>query len=111
MSMFNTEPGSRFRLAASSAAVGFLAGALVVAIAGVIWERRQSGPMPVSMVTPVIVEGAPMMVITPAEPMTPGAVLPPEPDADALPVLEADAFVDLRERHLEHDAVFSLFVR
>ncbi|MCR4374480.1 MAG: M23 family metallopeptidase [Acidobacteria bacterium] len=35
-----TEPGSRFRLAASSAAVGFLTGALVVAIAGVIWERR-----------------------------------------------------------------------
>lgn len=44
--MIGTEPGSRFRLAASSAAVGFLAGALVVAIVGVAWERRHPTPSP-----------------------------------------------------------------
>ena len=34
------EPQSRRRLVATSAAIGFLAGALVVAVIGVMWERR-----------------------------------------------------------------------
>lgn len=97
-----TEPGSRLRLAASSAAVGFLAGALVVAIAGVAWERRHTTPAPVSTVTPVIVEGAPMMVVQPADPAEPAAVSPPPtPDVNALPVIESDPLVDLRQRNLE----------
>ena len=97
-----TEPGSRFRLAVSSAAVGFLAGALVVAIGGVIWERRQSTPEPVSPAAPVAVEGAPMMEIKPAEPLTPPPVMPPPPpDSDALPEFAADPVGELRARKLE----------
>lgn len=100
--MFSIEPGSRFRLAATSAAIGFLAGALLVAVIGVVWERRHPSPLPVSVDPPVTVEGAPMMVIKPAEPMTPAAVLPPPaPDSDALPVFAPDALSALRDRNLE----------
>lgn len=73
--MFSTEPGSRFRLAAASAAIGFLAGALVVAVAGVAWELRHLAPAAVSP--------------------------PPTPDVNALPVIESDPLADLRRRHLE----------
>lgn len=73
--MFSTEPGSRFRLAAASAAIGFLAGALVVAVAGVAWELRHSASAAVSP--------------------------PPTPDVNALPVIESDPLADLRRRNLE----------
>lgn len=100
--MISTEPGSRFRLAAASAAIGFLAGALVVAIAGVAWERRQSAPEPDSPAAAVAVEGAPLMEIRPAEPLTPPPVMPPPPpDSDALPELASDPVGDLRARNLE----------
>ena len=100
--MFSTEPGSRFRLSAISAAIGFFAGALVVGVTGVMWERRHPSPAPLSLEAPVSVEGTPMMVITPAEPLAPAAVLPPPaPDSDALPVSEPDSLADLRARNLE----------
>lgn len=112
-SMFSIEPGSRFRLAATSAAIGFLAGALVVAVTGVLWERRHPSPVPVSRDSPVIIEGAPMMVIAPEEPPP----LAPDPASNLrarnleMPVLGASrtalspSFADARSDARKHEAI------
>lgn len=88
---------SRFKLAAYSAAFGFLLGAMAV---GVLWKRPAfvfgSPPAPIN------VEGEPMMVITPTAPEEPSPVSPPpSPPPAAPPVLEADPVSDLRHRKLD----------
>ena len=72
------------RLAAISAAIGFLAGAFVVAVVGVMWERRQADDAVIPSAAPQVLEGAPMMT---------------EPAPTPLPV--SGAVEDLRARLLE----------
>lgn len=80
---------SRFRLAASSAAAGFLCGALVVFVASeILSERNPSAPA---------VEGAPMMIGPEPEP----PVARPAPAPEAPPVMRADPLADLRDRRLD----------
>jgi len=95
------------RLAAISAAIGFLAGALVVAVTGIVWERRHAAE-PAALT--LAVEGAPMTQLPQALPPTPGAApadgLPAvaavgPPDAPATPRMYAEPVADLRARRLE----------
>lgn len=91
---------SRFRLAASNAAVGFVAGAVAMAVLVVIGDRRAIPPP--AGANPPAGTVASAGTIQPAEPMKPPAVLPPpEPRPDAAPVLHADPGPDLRQRNLE----------
>ena len=93
-------PRSRFKLAVSSAAVGFVAGAFAMAALVVIGDRRAKPP-PAGGNAPAGTV-APAGTIQPAEPMRPPAVSPPpEPSPDAAPVLHADPGPDLRQRNLE----------
>lgn len=86
---------SRGRLIAWSAGVGFVAGAITVAVLVVIGERRGI-PASGSAATP------PAGQVQPSEPMNPPAVsLPPVPSPDAGPVIHGDATSDLRQRNLE----------
>ena len=102
-------PGSRFKLAASSAMVGFVAGAATMAILVVVGERRAlpltdvittpvgagSEPSPRAVDSPVSVEPTKKA----AEP--PPVLPPPRPDPDAAPVLSADPTGKLEDRDLE----------
>lgn len=94
----NTGPGSRFRLAASSATLGFVAGAVAMAVLVVIGEQRGIPPVGSQATgsTP------PAGEIQPSEAMKPPAVLPPpSPSPNAAPVIHADPTSDLRQRSLE----------
>ena len=90
--------GGRFKLAAISAAIGFVVGAVAMAVLVVIGERRGIPPA-ASALRPT--EAAPPGEVRPTEPMKPPAVLPPPtPDPDAAPVIGADPTADLRRRNL-----------
>jgi hypothetical protein len=81
---------AEIRLAAISGAIGFLAGALVVSVMGIVWERRNN-PSEVVVPSPetAVVEGAPMsQVIRP-------------PDVAPSPRLYLEAVADLRARRLD----------
>jgi murein DD-endopeptidase MepM/ murein hydrolase activator NlpD len=92
-----TEPRSRLKLVAWSATVGFVAGAATMAILVVIGERR---PVPGADGAPAT--NQPTVSIEPSQPVEPRPVLPPpEPSADAPPVLLADPVADLRQRRLD----------
>lgn len=91
------------KLAATSAAIGFLAGALVVAVTGIVWERRH--PAETAVPSPLVVEGAPMMseeVPTAAlPPVAPPATVIDTPDRAVPPGMYAEPVADLRARRLE----------
>jgi peptidoglycan LD-endopeptidase LytH len=106
-------PGSRFKLAASSAIVGFIAGAATMAILVIIGERRAgvsptednepatAATKPATPATQAV--ESPVVSIEPtkqsAEP--PPVLPPPTPSPDAAPVLRADPTADLQQRRLE----------
>jgi len=71
------------RLAAISGAIGFLAGALVVAVTGIVWERRNN-PSEVVVPSPktAVVEGSPMSQVMRPPDVAPSPLLYPEPVAD-----------------------------
>jgi murein DD-endopeptidase MepM/ murein hydrolase activator NlpD len=86
------------RLAATSGAVGFLLGALLVGILGTWWERRADTALD-NTSTLQTVEGAPMM----SDNALPRPVVVPEPlsGADAPAVMRAEPMADLVDRRLE----------
>ena len=103
-------PGSRLKLAASSAIVGFVAGAATMGMLVVIGERRATPPPTQSAreandaaarATPP--ESSPGVSIEPTKNAgEPPAVLPPPaPSPGAAPGMHADPTADLRERRLE----------
>jgi|SRR5688572_27514800 len=104
-------PGSRFKLAASSAIVGFVAGAATMAILVVIGERRGNLP-PTGAATQTATEAG-QPVVSPAAPSAvsieptkksaepPPVLAPPAPSPDAAPVLHAEPTLELRQRRLE----------
>ena len=111
-------PGSRFKLAASSAIVGFLAGAATMGLLVVIGERRAGTPstdevsQPTSEVTgstprgrqPSVPPAVPSAVsIEPTKKASePAPVLPPPaPSPGAGPGMHADPLADLQQRRLE----------
>lgn len=86
------------RLAATSGAIGFLLGALLVGILGTWWERRVE-PLIDDTSTIQTVEGAPMM----SEDVSPRPVVVPAPlpAPDAPAVMRAAPMADLVDRRLE----------
>ena len=101
-------PGSRFKLAAQSAMIGFVAGAATMAILVVTGERR--GLPFADVITPSVGADAaaapstePAVSIEPtkkaAEP--PPVLPPPSPNPSAAPMLMANPTSDLHERELE----------
>ena len=107
-------PGSRFKLAASSAIVGFIAGAATMAMLVVIGERRAAVPSADAAIEPATAARdsetratppveTPGVSIEPtkkaAEP--PPVLPPPSPSPEAAPVLHADPTADLQQRRLE----------
>ena len=114
-------PGSRFKLAASSAIVGFVAGAATMAMLVVIGERRATPPPsemaqsaseaddPAARATPPsaspgVSSAVPSAVtIEPTKNASePPAVLPPPaPSPGAAPGMHADPTADLKQRRLE----------
>lgn len=86
------------RLAATSGAIGFLLGALLVGILGTWWERR-AGTVIDDASTLQTVEGAPMM--TENAPPRPVVVPEPLPAPDAPAVMRAEPMADLVDRRLE----------
>ena len=103
-------PGSRFKLAASSAIVGFVAGAATMAILVVIGERRGVSPAPDPRSQPAAEAKAEAARATPpavsieptnksAEP--PAVLPPPAPSPGAAPGMHADPTADLKQRRLE----------
>lgn len=93
------------RLAAISGAIGFLAGALVVSVMGIVWERRNN---PSEVVVPsretAVVEGAPMSQVTPGSAAIESAPTAPvilPPDVAPSPRLYPEAVADLRARRLD----------
>ena len=92
------------RLAAISGAIGFLAGAVVVAVMGIVWERRNNPETIVPSSAPPVVEGAPMSQVTPGSSAVEAAPTPPvmrPPDVAPAPNLYPEAVGDLRARRLE----------
>jgi murein DD-endopeptidase MepM/ murein hydrolase activator NlpD len=92
------------RLAAISGAIGFLAGAVVVAVMGIVWERRHSPETDVVSPGPPVVEGAPMSQMTPGTTAVETAPTPPvvrPPDVAPAPRLYPEAVADLRARRLD----------
>jgi murein DD-endopeptidase MepM/ murein hydrolase activator NlpD len=107
-------PRSRFKLAASSAIAGFVAGAATMAILVVIGERRARPPSAdltaqtateasASAARPTPPPASPLVSIEPTQKAAePPAVLPPPaPSPEAPPVLHGDPTTDLRQRRLE----------
>jgi peptidoglycan LD-endopeptidase LytH len=102
-------PGSRFKLAAQSAMIGFVAGAATMAILVITGERR--GLPLADVITPPVGAGSPATTRLPepsvsveptkkeAEP--PPVLPPPTPSPSAAPVLVADPTADLEDRDLE----------
>lgn len=87
------------RLAATSGAVGFLLGALLVGVLGTWWERRADSAIDDTSTLQTI-EGAPMMPGNASPP--PGVApepLPASPEAPA--VMRAEPTADLVDRRLE----------
>lgn len=81
----------------TSAAIGFLGGALAMAVLTMFAPVREAGPVPADAV-----DTPPMMAIRPAEPPAPPEVFrPPVLDPETMPVFHADAVESLRSRHLE----------
>lgn len=102
----NTGPGSRFRLAASSASVGFVAGAIAMAALVVVGDRRGiplTGANPGPPSKGGSATGAPPTVsIEPSKPGEPRPVQPPPAaSADAPPTITGDSVADLRPRRLD----------
>jgi len=96
-----TPPRSRFKLAAASAAVGFVAGALTMAALVVIGERR-AGPAQEAAMPPPAGTPPPAVSFEPSKTGEPPPLLaPPEPSPGSGPVLSADPTADLRQRRLE----------
>lgn len=92
---------SRFRLAASSAAVGFVAGAVTMAGLVVIGDRRAL-PSPSTVEPTPTSESHPSVTIEPSKTSEPRPVLPPPASpAEAPPVISADPEAELRQRRLE----------
>ena len=100
----------RIRLAVTSAAIGFLMGA--IAMATLVWNLPSAGlsilskrdaPSLESARSPLALRGAPPAIqIRPALLSVPPPVSPPPvPGLDAPPVVQPDAIADLRQRHLE----------
>lgn len=93
-------PRRRPGLAASSAAAGFVAGALAMALLVAVWSLRA----PASSVTsdPAASAGAePAIDIRPSKPLKPpGVSAPPLPEPGAAPTLNAEPLADLRQRKL-----------
>jgi peptidoglycan LD-endopeptidase LytH len=100
-------PGSRFKLAASSAIVGFVAGAATMAILVVIGERRAVAPPTEVAAQPAADAAQPQapsaVTIEPTEKAAepPAVLAPPTPSPDAAPVLHAEPILALRQRRLE----------
>jgi murein DD-endopeptidase MepM/ murein hydrolase activator NlpD len=97
-------PGSRFRLAASSALVGFVAGAATMAALVVIGERRAI-PSLTDATTPAAPGAAPSSAVS-IEPTKkagepPPVLPPPAPSPGAAPELRADPLAYLQRRRLE----------
>ena len=90
------------RLAATSGAIGFLLGALLVGILGTWWEQRADLVIDDAS-TLQAVEGAPMMTPTMREDAPPRPVVVPEPlpAPDAPAVMRAAPMADLVDRRLE----------
>ena len=91
------------RLAAISGAIGFLVGAVVVAVAGIVWESRNPYDPSGSIPGPPVVEGAPMSEVTPGD--TPAEAAPTTPvirppDVAPSPRLYPETIADLRARQL-----------
>lgn len=86
------------RLAATSGAIGFLLGALLVGVLGTWWEQRVA-PLIDNTSTIQTVEGAPMM----SEDTSPRPVVVPDPlpAPDAPAVMRAAPMADLVDRRLE----------
>src|SRR5687768_16349384 len=107
-------PGSRFKLAASSAIVGFVAGAATMALLVVIGERRSTPPLTDVAPQPGATETeSAARASRPAESpevsieltqkaAEPPAVLPPPaPSPGAAPGIHADLLTDLQQRRLD----------
>lgn len=86
------------RLAATSGAIGFLLGALLVGILGTWWEQRADTAIDEAS-TLQTVEGAPMMPNN--APPRPVVVPEPQPAPDAPAVMRAAPTADLVDRRLE----------
>src|SRR5688572_11954445 len=102
-------PGSRVKLAASSAIVGFIAGAATMAILVVIGERR-AAPASADLPNEAVDESDTGSRATPPqvsmEPTAksgepPPVLPPPAPNPDAAPSLHAEPTAELRQRRLE----------
>ena len=100
-------PGSRFKLAASSAIVGFIAGAATMAILVVIGERRganspsdEPGTSAASGTRPA---SSPEVSVEPTKKTgePPPVLPPPAPSPGAAPGLHADPLAELQQRRLE----------
>lgn len=86
------------RLAATSGAIGFLLGALVVGILGTWWERRSDHVVQDTST----LQGAPMMSDEATDaPPRPVVVPEPRPAPDAPAVMRAAPMADLVDRRLE----------
>ncbi len=95
-------PGSRFKLAASSAMVGFVAGAATMAILVVIGERRVTPPRP-DTPTPAARADQPVVSVEPTKKAgePPPVLPPPAPSPGAAPGMYADPLPELQQRRLE----------
>lgn len=91
-------PRSRRELAASSAAVGFMVGALAMALLVSVWPPPDSAPPAINApagVEPQAIEIRPTKTEEP-----PAVSAPPLPEPGAAPTLHAEPLSDLRQRKL-----------
>jgi len=106
-------PGSRFKLAASSAIVGFVAGAATMAILVVIGERRGVPSADAAHEPATVTRDSAGRATPPVEPPAvsieptnksaepPPVLPPPAPSPGAAPGIHADPLADLQQRRLE----------